>query len=229
MTQQRNGRDGDGLESAEDSALVAQSQKGDRAAFNALVERYQSAAYALALRMTGDPDTAADVTQDAFFSAFRAIDTFRGSSFRAWLFRIVSNGCYDIFRARKRRPATSLEAVLEDEREAPGAGTSAGSDTRLPEALIDPTWSPEGAAMRAETLAQIQAALLRLPAEQRLALVLSDVQGLAYEEIAGIMGSSLGTVKSRIFRARAHLRSLLTREGELFGKASRPDGGRRHE
>lgn len=214
-------------ESGNDLALVAQSQRGDRVAFNSLVERYQAAAYALALRMVGDPETAADITQDAFFSAFRAIDTFRGTSFRAWLFRIVSNGCYDSFRARARRPATSLDAALEDEREASSAG--AVTDARLPQALIDPSWDPEGTALRAETIAQIQKALLKLPAEQRLALVLSDVQGLSYEEIAGIMRCSLGTVKSRIFRARAHLRALLTREGELFGQARRPDGERGYE
>ena len=224
MTQQRNG---DERETAEELALVVRSQKGDRAAFNALVERYQAAVYALALRMLGDPDTAADVTQDAFFSAFRAMDTFRGASFRAWLFRIVSNGCYDSFRSRARRPTTSLEASLEDDREAPGG--AATTDARLPQALIDPSWDPESTALRAETVAQIQAALLKLPAEQRLALVLSDVQGFAYDEIASIMGSSLGTVKSRIFRARAHLRGLLTRDGELFEQARRPDSGRTYE
>lgn len=224
MTQQRAGdeRDGDG-----DLALVARSQKGDRTAFNALVERYQTAAYALALRMLGDSDAAADVTQDAFFSAFRAIDSFRGSSFRAWLFRIVSNGCYDAFRARTRRPATSLEAVLDEHHDTSSAGGA--SNAHLPQSLIDQSWDPERAALRSDTITQIQSALLMLPSEQRLALILSDVQGLAYEEIAGIMGCSLGTVKSRIFRARAHMRGLLTREGEHFGQARRPDGERRHE
>ena len=229
MPQQRNGGNGNGdeRETALELALVARSQKGDRAAFNELVERHQAAAYALALRMLGDPDAAADVTQDAFFSAFRAIDRFRGASFRAWLFRIVSNGCYDTFRAHARRPATSLDAALEGERDATGTGVP--PDTHLPQALIDPSFDPERAALRSDTVAQIQAALLQLPAEQRLALILSDVQGLAYDEIAGIMGSSLGTVKSRIFRARAHMRALLTREGELFGPARRPDGGHRRE
>ena len=84
----------------EERALVARSQQGDLRAFNTLVERHQASAYALALRMLGDPDHAADVTQDAFFSAWRAIGTFRGASFRSWLLRIVSNGCFDVFRAR---------------------------------------------------------------------------------------------------------------------------------
>jgi RNA polymerase sigma factor (sigma-70 family) len=245
MTWRRDGRDGDereespalvhsssgddGPESGRDLALVVRSQHGDRAAFNVFVERYQAGAYALALRMVGDPETAADITQDAFFSAFRAIGAFRGSSFRAWLFRIVSNGCYDFFRARTRRPATSLEGVLEDERETSGSGGAVTADVRLPQALIDPTWDPEVTALRAETAAQIEAALLKLPAEQRVALVLSDVQGLAYDEIAGAMNCSLGTVKSRIFRARTHLRALLTREGELFSQGRRPESGRENE
>jgi RNA polymerase sigma-70 factor (ECF subfamily) len=197
-------------------ALVARSQRGDLGAFNALVERYQAIAYALALRMLGDPDAAADVTQDAFFSAYRAIGSFRGSSFRAWLLRIVSNGCFDVFRARGRHPATSLDALLEgDAPDVPGdAGVSA--------ALIDPRWDPERAALRAEEVRAIETALLRLPPDQRLAVILSDVQGLAYDEIARVMETPLGTVKSRIARARAQLRVLLVRQGELFSRAERP-------
>jgi len=197
-------------------ALVTRSQRGDLGAFNALVERYQAIAYALALRMLGDPDAAADVTQDAFFSAYRAIGSFRGSSFRAWLLRIVSNGCFDVFRARGRHPAASLDALLEgDAPDVPGdAGVSA--------ALIDPRWDPERAALRAEEVRAIETALLRLPPDQRLALILSDVQGLPYDEIARVMQTPLGTVKSRIARARAQLRALLVRQGELFSRAERP-------
>jgi RNA polymerase sigma-70 factor (ECF subfamily) len=201
-------------------ALIARSQRGDRAAFNALVERYQATAYALALRMLGDPDAAADVTQDAFFSAYRAIGTFRGTSFRPWLLRIVSNGCFDVFRAQGRQPSTSLDALLESDPDAP-----AGADAHLPAALIDPSWDPERAALRAEAIAAIQAALLRLPPDQRLAVILSDVQGLAYDEIARVMDTPLGTVKSRIARARSHLRALLMRQGELFSRAERPTSG----
>jgi RNA polymerase sigma-70 factor (ECF subfamily) len=196
--------------------LVARSQRGDAVAFNALVERYQAIAYALALRMLGDPETAADVTQDAFFSAYRAIGSFRGSSFRAWLLRIVSNGCFDVFRARARHPVSSLDALLEAD-PADGAG-----DAGAPAALVDATWDPERAALRAEQAQVIEAALLRLPPDQRLAVILSDVHGLAYEEIAGVMATPLGTVKSRIARARAQLRGLLVRQGELFSRAERP-------
>jgi RNA polymerase sigma-70 factor, ECF subfamily len=207
----------------DERALVERSQRGEVAAFNVLVVRYQSAAYAVALRMLGDAEAAADVTQDAFFSAYRAIASFHGSSFRPWLFRIVSNGCYDHFRAQGRRPAVSLEATLEDERDADPQNSS---DARLPRAMIDPSWDPERAALRAETIARIEAALQRLPAEQRLAVVLSDIQGLAYDEIASIMGTSLGTVKSRIARGRAHLRGMLLREGEPFRPSGRPGSER---
>ncbi len=206
-------------EQERERTLIARGQEGDRAAFNALVEKYQSAAYALALRMLGDPDTAADVTQEAFFSAYRALATFHGSSFRAWLLRIVSNGCYDVFRARGRQPVTSLEALLEHD-------DSSSSDSRLPTTMVDPSWSPEETALRGETISTIEAALLLLPPEQRLAVVLCDIQGMAYEEVARIMETPLGTVKSRIARARAQLRTLLTRGGELSPPAQRQDAER---
>jgi RNA polymerase sigma-70 factor (ECF subfamily) len=207
-------RHGDDLE----RALIARSQQGDVAAFNALVERYQAIAYALALRMLGDPDTAADVTQDAFFSAYRAIASFHGASFRAWLLRIVSNGCFDVFRARGRHPTASLDTLLE------GDSGDAASDVGMPAALADSTWDPERVALRAEEARAIETALLRLPPDQRLAVILSDVQGLPYEEIARVMQTPLGTVKSRIARARAQLRTLLARAGELSRRVERPTG-----
>jgi len=209
---------------ADDHALIARSQQGDRRAFNGLVERYQSAAYALALRMLGDPDLAADVTQDAFFSAYRAIGSFHGSSFRPWLLRIVSNGCFDQFRAQKRRPGSSLDALLEGAPDSVGGGAgdvSGVAGEALAQALSDPTYDPERAALRGEQIAAIQAALLRLGAEQRLAVVLSDVQGLTYDEIARVMDVPIGTVKSRLARARAQLRALLTRDPELFPQTQR--------
>ena len=200
-------------------SLIARGQQGDRAAFNALVEKYQGAAYALALRMLGDPDTASDVTQEAFFSAYRALGSFHGASFRAWLLRIVANGCYDVFRARGRQPVTSLEALLEHD-------DASSSDAHLPGAMVDPSWNPEEAALRSETIRAIEAALLQLPPDQRLAVVLCDIQGMAYEEVARIMETPLGTVKSRIARARAQLRALLTRQGELSSHPQRHDAER---
>jgi RNA polymerase sigma-70 factor (ECF subfamily) len=203
-------------EQENERGLIARGQEGDRAAFNALVEKYQGAAYALALRMLGDPDAAADVTQEAFFSAYRALGSFHGSSFRAWLLRIVSNGCYDVFRARGRQPVTSLEALLEHD-------DTSSSDARLPTTMVDPSWDPEESVLRVETVRSIESALLQLPPEQRLAVVLCDIQGMAYEEVARIMETPLGTVKSRIARARAQLRLLLTRGGELSPPTQRQD------
>jgi RNA polymerase sigma-70 factor (ECF subfamily) len=206
-------------EQENERGLIARGQEGDRAAFNALVEKYQGAAYALALRMLGDPDAAADVTQEAFFSAYRALGSFHGSSFRAWLLRIVSNGCYDVFRARGRQPVTSLEALLEHD-------DTSSSDARLPTTMVDPSWDPEESVLRVETVRSIESALLQLPPEQRLAVVLCDIQGMAYEEVARIMETPLGTVKSRIARARAQLRLLLTRGGELSPPTQRQDAER---
>lgn len=208
---------------ADELALIARSRQGERGAFNALVEHHQAAAYALALRMLGDPDAAADVTQDAFFAAYRAIASFRGTTFRAWLYRIVSNGCYDYWRAQSRRPTQSLDAALDTEHETDAPGQ--GGEARVAQALIDPTYDPERVALRAEMVERIEEALLHLPAEQRLALILSDIQGLSYDEIARVMGTSLGTVKSRIARGRAHLRTILLRAGEPFHSAQRPDEG----
>ena len=225
MGQRHSGDDGRAQEL--ERTLIEHSQRGDRGAFNQLVVIHQADAYALALRMLGNPDSAADITQDAFFSAYRAIGSFRGSSFRAWLLRIVSNACFDHFRAQGRRPAVSLEATLEADRDTDVPGQ--GSDSRLPKAMMDPSWNPEAVALRAEVIEQIQAALLRLQPEQRLAVILSDIQGLAYEEIARVMETSLGTVKSRIARGRAHLRALLLRQPELFGHLYRPGSGHGHD
>lgn len=210
-----------GGDDAQERDAIARSQRGDASAFNLLVTRYESAAYSLALRMLGNPESAADVAQDAFFSAFRNIRAFRGASFRAWLLRIVSNGCYDYWRAQGRRPTESLDALLAGGDEGGGVG---GVELELARALADPTWTPESAVLRAETVATIEAALLRLAHDQRLVIILSDVQGYSYEDIARIAGIPLGTVKSRIARARARLRDLLQEHSEPF-----PDGERRND
>ncbi len=210
----------DALDEARERAAISRSQRGDRSAFNELVARYQSAAYGLALRMLGDPDAAADVTQDAFFSAFRNIRAFRGVSFRAWLLRIVSNGCYDYWRAQRRRPSESLDALLASGDEALGR-QAPESDLIEPAARLD--WNPEEAALRAEVIAAIEAAILKLAPDQRLVVILSDIQGMSYEEIARVAGTPLGTVKSRIARARARLRELLLAQPELFPPVQRHD------
>lgn len=182
------------------------ARRGDVAAFNRLVDAYQSLAYNVAYRTLGQAETAADATQDAFLAAFRGIREFRGASFRAWLLRIVVNTCYDCLRRQRRRPADSLEALVEQEH--------AGEP-------LDPSPGPERTALQRETAALIQRLLDELPAEQRLAVVLCDVQGLSYEEAAEALAVPLGTVKSRLARGRAQLRDALAARGELPSRPRR--------
>jgi RNA polymerase sigma-70 factor (ECF subfamily) len=172
---------------------------GDLDAFNALVELHQRSVFNLCLRMIGNPGGAEDATQDAFLHAFRSLRSFRGQSFRGWIMRIAANACTDELRRRSRRPALSLDA--------PAPGGEEHPD------VADDTPGPEVHALRAEQRAAVQAALLKLPSDQRLAVILCDIQGYAYEEIAEAMNVNIGTVKSRIARGREKLRGLLTRDG----------------
>jgi RNA polymerase sigma-70 factor (ECF subfamily) len=182
--------------------LIARSRTGDLDAFNVLVERYQRPLYNLCLRLLASPEAAEDATQDAFIHAFRSISSFRGGSFRAWLFRIGANACYDEMRRRRARPALSLDEPRgEDQQMIDVAGH-------------DPT--PDEHMERVELAAVIREALAGLPPDQRLAIVLADVQGFDYSEIAVAMECSLGTVKSRISRGRAQLRAILQARGELL-------------
>ena len=195
-------------------ALIKEAQRGDVQAFNTLVLHFQSLAYNLAYRVMGDGDSAADATQTAFISAYRNIRRFRGGSFKAWLMRIVTNACYDELRRRQRRPQTSLEALhVADESSNPS--------------LMARTEAPEARVQRMELAQAIQECLSSLPRDHRVAAVLRDVQDHSYEEIASITGVSLGTVKSRLSRARAKLRDCLRGKGELlpsrFRLASKKD------
>lgn len=188
----------------DEQALLLDAQRGDGDAFNRLVLHYQTMVYNLAYRITGDPDAAADATQEAFISAHRALRGFRGGSFKAWLLRIVTNACYDELRRRKRRPASSLEELegLEETVDVP--------------VLSAQTEGPEAHALRKELNAAIQAGINALPDDQRVVLVLCDVQGLSYEEIAEVLNTNLGTIKSRLSRARAKLRDALRAHAELL-------------
>lgn len=190
-----------------EAALVLRARSGELDAFNGLIEIHQRAVYNLCLRMVGSPAAAEDSTQDAVLAAFRHVDSFRGGSFRAWLMRIAANACTDELRRRTRRPSVSLDAP------APGADD--------PPDFADAAAGPERLALEGELRASVQAALLRLPEDQRLAVVLCDLQGFGYEEIAEAMRTSLGTVKSRIARGREKLRALLAEEREPTGKGER--------
>jgi RNA polymerase sigma-70 factor (ECF subfamily) len=187
----------------EERRLVEAAQRGDVESFNSLVRLYEGRVYNLCYRMLGDADSAADAAQDAFLSAFRNLRSFRGGSFRSWMLRISTNTCYDTLRARKRRPTVSLDLDTDDE------------DDSSPLQIADDAESPADFALRRELAAAIQHGLTALPDEQRIVLILSDIQGLAYEEIAQITDSNLGTVKSRLSRGRARLREVL-KAGELL-------------
>ena len=187
----------------DEKALIDAARQGDVSSFNRLVLSYQSMVYNLAYRILGDRHAAADATQDAFLSAFKGIGKFRGGSFKAWLLRIVTNACYDQLRRKQRRPTASLDALLVVE--------------PVPiRSLTDPGESPEEHALRQELSRAIQVGIGTLPPEQRVTLVLSDVQGLSYQEIAEVTGASLGTVKSRLSRARGKMRDFLLEQRELL-------------
>jgi RNA polymerase sigma-70 factor (ECF subfamily) len=187
----------------EELRLVEAGQRGDVESFNQLVRLYESRVYNLCYRMLGDGDSAADATQDTFIAAYRNLASFRGGTFRAWVLRIAANNCYDVLRVRKRRPATSLDALREP------ADESAGFDPP------DDAESPDDRVLRLELAAAIERGLNNLPEDQRLVILLSDVQGLSYDEIALVTNTNLGTVKSRLSRGRARLRDVL-KAGELL-------------
>ena len=193
------------LEQADEDKLITAAQRGNLGAFNELVLAYQDRVYNLAYRIMGDPASASDATQEAFISAFDHIEGFRGkypSSFKSWLMRIVSNACYDELRRRKRHPTTSIEDFEIEEEANP--------------ALVSDTESPEEAAEREEVAHALEAGIQTLPADQRITLVLADVQGLSYQEIAEATDVPLGTVKSRLARARGKLRDYMRDQGELL-------------
>ncbi|NWG19086.1 MAG: sigma-70 family RNA polymerase sigma factor [Chloroflexi bacterium] len=198
---------------SEELRLVTAAQRGDVESFNALVRLYEGRVYNLCYRMLVDADGAADATQDSFLAAFRNLRVFRGGSFRSWLFRIATNACYDVLRARKRRPAISLDATI-----------AAAEEDAAPLQIADSGESPDEYALRRELAHAIERGLVELPEDQRLVVILCDLQGLAYDEIAEVTGANLGTVKSRLSRGRARLRDIL-RQGELLPQRFRHEGG----
>jgi RNA polymerase sigma-70 factor (ECF subfamily) len=183
--------------------LIDQAKQGDVQAYNTLVLHYQDRVYNLAYRIMGDPGAEADATQEAFISAYKSLNKFRGGSFKSWLLRIVTNACYDELRYRKRRPQSSLDEITE-----------ANESSILLHSEKSP--GPEEHSQQTELVSAIEACLEDLPEDQRTATVLCDVEGYDYSQIAEIMSSSLGTVKSRISRARSKLRECLQLSGELL-------------
>ena len=194
----------------DEPALIQAALKGDLNAFNHLVLTYQDMVYNQAYRVMGESDAAEDATQEAFISAYRKLKSYRGGSFKAWLLRIVTNACYDELRRRKRRPTTPLMPTDDYDEE-----------IESPTWIADPGELPEDTTARAELAEAIQHCLDELSLDFRTVVVLVDVQGMDYAEAADVVGTPLGTVKSRLARARKGMRECLQGFWELLPAAFR--------
>lgn len=199
----------------DETALVNSAQHGDLDSFNTLILYYQDSVFHTALRIIGDEDLAQDAAQEAFISAFRNIASFRGGSFKAWLMRMVTNACYDEFRRQKRRPTTPLEPDTAD-----------GEEIDSPRWLADPHMTPAEKSEADELEHAIQHCLDALPTDFRTAVVLADIQGMDYSEVATASRVPLGTIKSRLARARLRLRECLRGFEELLPSSFRLEGER---
>ena len=192
----------------DEKAIIEQVLAGDNNAFGVLVESYQTRVYNLALRMCGNEDDAFDLSQEAFFRAWRGLSGFQQeSSFSTWLFRLTANVCLDWLRAKKRRPTVSLTTADDD-----------GEETQLD--IPDPGKSPEELLMAAEDRAALTKAINALPVEYREILTLRAINDMSYTEIAEVLKLREGTVKSRLSRARLALRNILLQNGNKMESES---------
>jgi RNA polymerase sigma-70 factor (ECF subfamily) len=190
----------------EDSLLIGRAQKGDKSALDSLVIRYQTRAYQYAFRLTQNPDEAADIVAEAFIRVYNALGHFKGqSSFSTWLYRIVTNCFLDLRKKERHRSTVSLDA--------PGPG----GETDSARQVVDPNPSPHELSEGSDRAERIQTAINRLPEYQRAMIVMYHVEMLAYEEISQALDLPIGTVKSRLNRARLALREILDADQELFG------------
>lgn len=199
----------------EENRTIRRVLDGDVNAFELLVRDYEKNLYNLALRMVKNPDDAADMTQEAFIKAYNSLTSFRGDSkFSVWLYRIVSNVCLDFLRSRSRHQTVSL-SVENDE----------GEETELD--IADESQSPEELLERKLTRESVRRGLDALPEDYRQILLLREIQGLSYDEIGEVLSLEIGTVKSRIFRARKKLCEFLIRDGNIPAvvSSSIPGGG----
>jgi len=189
---------------------ISLAQRGDLAAFNALVLAYQDQVYRQAYWMLGEEEAAEDATQEIFLLLYRKLDHFQGGSFKAWLLRIARNYCLDQLRLRKRRPTLPIEACNEYDEE-----------IETPSWLADPGDSPDIIAERRETQTTILSCVEKLPPEYRTVIVLVDIQEMNYQEAASLLGIPVGTVKSRLARARLQMRDAI-RKSSLSETGRRP-------
>ena len=188
-----------------EKTLIRAAQRGDLESFNLLILRYQNLLFGIALRLLNDEDAAADAVQEAVISAFRRFDTFRGDSLRSWLARVVVNACYDEMRKKRRQHSVPLEQFNSD-----------GEEIETGFWLIDPESDPETQFESFELENAIQKSLDKLQPIYRLMLVLVDIEGLSYEEAALAAHVPVGTVKSRLARARSQMQKSLQVAGELL-------------
>lgn len=192
-------------------ALITAAQHDDLDAFNRLILSYQDLVYNVACRILVNPDAAEDAVQESFIAAYNNLTSFRGGSFKAWLLRVVTNKCYDELRRQKRRPETELNPILDD-----------GDDE-----MESPYWleddNPSLVEQSEQTLLAeaIEECISRLPDEFRIVAVMIDVQDFAYQDVAQAIGKPLGTVKSRLARARFKLQECLEHFRELWDDSFR--------
>ena len=199
----------------QEAMIVRKVLQGDVNAFEKLVTEYEKAVYAIAQRMTGNAEDAADMTQETFIKAYNSLSSFRGDSkFSVWLYRIANNVCLDFLRSKNRRPTVSLSTEDDD-----------GEETQLD--IADESQSPELLLESSLTRDAVRRGLDSLPPDYKQILLLREIQGLSYEEIAAALGIESGTVKSRIFRARKRLCTFLIEDGNIpeFRTSGKMKGG----
>jgi RNA polymerase sigma-70 factor (ECF subfamily) len=187
------------------NVAVHAARLGDEFAFNLLVEEYQAAAERLAHQILRTEEAAADAVQEALIKAYRAMPRFQDGNFRSWLLRIVTNTCYDHLRRQKRRLAVSLDEAAE------------WTHSELPHHLLKEAENPETVALHQESMRLVLKAIDELPPWHRSVVLLVDVHGYDYSEAADMLNLPLGTVKSRLSRARSTLRDLLVDAGLVRG------------
>lgn len=195
--------------------LVSLAKRGDMTAFEQLVLAHEKRVYNVALRMSGSSEDAKDISQEVFLKAFRNIRNFdERAAFSTWIYRITVNACIDEMRKRKGKPSLSLEHEMQDEE---GAWALQ---------IADEHETPEEALLRREKQREILLAMEKLSPEHKAAVTLRDIRGLSYEEIAGALEMPLGTVKSRICRARSQLKEEILKNRERNGVSLRQKKGK---
>jgi RNA polymerase sigma-70 factor (ECF subfamily) len=196
----------------DEQQAITRALAGEVDAFNQLVIKYQRLAYSVAYRMLQNEESAADAVQDSFVKAYRALGGFKGGLFKSWLLRIVVNTCYDVLRVQQRYVSEPIEDDPSGDSE----------ETKPARQLVESGESPHEYVERMELSSYIEVGIRSLPPDQRLVLTLCDVHGYSYEEIAEITSYPMGTVKSRISRARTKLRDYLLQHPELLPTSFRP-------